>query len=244
MKTFNFKLTLSYDGTNYYGYQRQNNVITIQSVLELSLFKITKQKIKTIAASRTDKGVHAKEQIINFKTSFWIEPDSLKRALNKIFPNDIQVLDIEHVDSFFHARYDSKSKIYQYVFSKHKLNPFNYRFQVYFENLDFFLIEQAMLLLTGEKDFALFTSNKDSKKKTIKLIYEVYLRENQNQFILFFHGKGFLKQMILFLVGFLILIGQRKKTLIDLKNMFNIEENKKLSFIAPANGLCLKKIFY
>jgi tRNA pseudouridine38-40 synthase len=243
LSKFTYKLILSYDGTNYHGYQKQTNVITIQSVLERSLFKITKQKILTIAASRTDQGVHAEEQVVHFKTSFWIEPDSLKRALNKVMPCDIQVLDIEKKDSLFHARYHTKSKIYKYVFSKKKLNSFNYRFQVYFENINFSLIKEALYLLEGEKDFVLFTNNKDPKKNTVKVIYKVYSEENENQFILFFHGKGFLKQMILFLVGFLIFIGQKRKTLTDLENMFNVD-SEKFYFLAPSNGLCLKKIFY
>lgn len=244
MAKFIYKLILSYDGTNYHGYQKQVNAITIQSVLEYFLFKITKQKILTIAASRTDKGVHAEGQTLHFNTDFWIEPDSLKKSLNKVMPNDIKVLNIELQKSLFHARYDAKSKIYKYVFSKKKLNPFNCRFQVYIENIDFALIVETLSLLEGEKDFALFTSNKDSKKNTVKIIYKVSYEENENNFILFFHGKGFLKQMILFLVGFLIFIGQRKKNLKDLLNMFKIQNNKKFSFVAPANGLCLTKIFY
>ncbi|QTX02808.1 tRNA pseudouridine synthase A [Candidatus Phytoplasma luffae] len=243
-KNIIYKLILVYDGANYYGYQKQPNLITIQSVLENALFKVTKRKIKTIAASRTDKGVHSEGQVVSFQTDFRIPPYNLKKALNKIISQDILVLDICICDFPFHARYNSKSKIYRYVFSKKKLNPFNCRFQVYFEKLNFSLIKEAIHLLEGQKDFVLFTNNKDKKKNTIKTIYKVFVEENENQFVIFFHGKGFLKQMILLLVGFLINIAQGKKTLSELENMFLIKNNKKFTFIAPSNGLFLKNIFY
>ncbi|MDV3167869.1 MAG: tRNA pseudouridine(38-40) synthase TruA [Candidatus Phytoplasma stylosanthis] len=235
---------LSYDGTNYHGFQKQPNVITIQSVLENALLKITKQKILTLAASRTDKGVHAEGQVVSFQTNFRIAPDILKRSLNKIIPRDILILDVEELCVPFHVRYNVHSKIYQYVFSKKKTNPFNCRFQVYIENIEFKLISEAFYLLEGEKDFVLFTNEKNLKKNTIKFIYKVFCKETKDQFFIFFHGKGFLKKMILLLLGFLIYIGKRKKNLLDLKNMFNKKNKQKFRFSAPANGLCLKKILY
>ncbi|MEZ0180067.1 tRNA pseudouridine(38-40) synthase TruA ['Camptotheca acuminata' phytoplasma] len=240
----NYKLILSYDGTNYYGYQKQLKFITVQSVLENALFKVTKKKIHTISASRTDKGVHAEGQVVSFQTDFLIPPDILKKSLNKIMPCDILVVDIEILSHDFHARYHTKSKIYKYVFSKKELNPFDCRFQVYLKDIDFSLIKEALHLIAGEKNFILFTSNKDIKKSTIKYIYKVFFEETKEQFLLFFHGKGFLKQMILLLVGFLIYIGQRKKSLLDFQDMLNVKNNKRFTFAAPSNGLFLQKIFY
>lgn len=245
MKTFAYKLILSYDGTAYHGYQKQKPpIITIQSVLENSLWKITKQKINTFAASRTDKGVHAQGQVVHFKSQFYILPKTLKLVLNKILPPNIKVKNLNFVLKNFHARYSVKSKIYQYVFSKKPLNPFNYRFQVYFNNIDWQRLLQALPFLQGTHDFTLFTSNKDKKKSPIKSIYKVTLKETQTKYILLFHGEGFLKQMILFLVGFLILIGQKQKQIVDLQKMLKLHNMTKCSFLAPPQGLCLKKIFY
>ncbi|WIA07630.1 MAG: tRNA pseudouridine synthase A [Candidatus Phytoplasma cynodontis] len=241
---WNYKIILSYDGTNYYGYQKQPFLNTIQSVLENSLSKLTKKKILTFASSRTDKGVHALGQVVNFKTEFFIKPYILKKSLNNILPMDIKIIDIKIVDNSFHARHSAKSKIYKYIFSKKKLDIFNCRFYVYFENLDFDLINKAITLLEGENDFVLFTSNKDKNKSTIRFIFKVFTIETKTKYCLFFHGKSFLKQMILFLVGFLIKISQKKKTIIDLQNMLNLKNSQKLPFVAPPNGLYLKKIFY
>ncbi|MDV3198114.1 MAG: tRNA pseudouridine(38-40) synthase TruA [Vigna little leaf phytoplasma] len=246
MKKFIYKLIISYDGTNYHGYQKQPSpIITVQSIIEEVLYKITKQKIKTFAASRTDKGVHAKGQVIHFKSHFHITPIIIKKILNKILPFDIQIKKVELMPINFHARYSSKSKIYEYVFSKKPLNPFNSHFQVYFENLDWYKISQSLYLLEGCFDFTLFTNNKDKKKSPFKYIYKSTLKETKKNYVLIFHGKGFLKQMILFLVGFLILIGQQKKQITDLQKMLQLDkEQSKCLFIAPARGLCLKKILY
>ncbi|WP_017192661.1 tRNA pseudouridine(38-40) synthase TruA [Italian clover phyllody phytoplasma] len=244
MKKFTYKLVLSYDGTNYHGYQKQPKSITIQSVLENVLFRLTKRKIITYAASRTDKGVHAEGQVVHFYTSFLIDNYFFQKALNKVLPKDIKVAELSLVYDAFHARYHTKSKIYKYFFSKKELTPFNNRFQTYFESLDFTLIEKALSLIKGEHDFFLFTNNKDEKKSTVKIIYDAFLEETEYQYILVFHGKGFLKHMILFLVGFLIRIGQKKKTLLDLENMLNLTYGKQFSYLAPPCGLVLTKIFY
>ncbi|MFR0367884.1 tRNA pseudouridine(38-40) synthase TruA [Candidatus Phytoplasma palmae] len=239
-------MILSYNGTGYYGYQKQKQtkLITIQSVLENSLFKLTKKQIKTFAASRTDKGVHAEGQVVHFSLSFFIFENVLKFNLNKILPDSIKIIDICLVNDNFHARYHSKSKIYKYVFSKKPLNPFDYFLKVYFDYLDFEKISKAMCVFEGEHDFSLFTTNKDKKKSTVKKIYRSFLAETQEKYILFFHGKGFLRKMILLLVGFLIQIGQQKRSLSELKDKLNLKTNQKCFFAAPAKGLYLSQIFY
>ncbi|WP_244611432.1 tRNA pseudouridine(38-40) synthase TruA [Candidatus Phytoplasma sacchari] len=240
----NYKLILSYDGTNYYGYQKQPFLDTIQSILEKSLYKITKQKILTYAASRTDKGVHALGQVVSFKTHFFIQPKIFQKILNNILPADIRVINIKEVNNSFHARYSSKSKIYKYIFAKEPLDFLNCRFQVYFKKIDFMIINKAIKLLEGEKDFSLFTSNKDKNKSTIRYILKVCSKETSKHYCLFFHGRSFLKQMILFLVGFLIKIGYNQKKISDLKDMLELKNKQKLPFLAPSKGLYLKKVFY
>ncbi|TVY12329.1 tRNA pseudouridine(38-40) synthase TruA [Candidatus Phytoplasma pini] len=244
MKTFTYKVILSYDGTNYYGYQKQPYLVTIQSVLERALYLITKQKIVTFAASRTDKGVHAHCQTIHFTISFVFDTIKFKKSLNKILPNDIKIVDINLTYNNFHARYHAKSKIYEYFFSKKPLDPFCCRFQVYLSDLDFDKIAEAIILCEGENNFALFTNNKNKKKSTIRKIYRAGLKETSEQYYLYFHGKSFLKQMILFLVGFLIKIGQNKKKITDFKYMLKECRGLQSSFLAPSRGLFLKKIFY
>ncbi|WCA22291.1 tRNA pseudouridine(38-40) synthase TruA [Candidatus Phytoplasma oryzae] len=241
---FNYKLILSYDGTDYFGYQKQPFLKTIQNVLENSLFKMTKQNILTFASSRTDKGVHALGQVVNFKTDFFIESLILKKSLNNILPMNIRIISAEIVDNSFHSRHSAKSKIYKYVFSKKKLDVFNCRFQLYCPQIDFSIIDKAIKLIKGQQNFLLFTSNKDKNKSTIRYIFKVFSKETKKNYCLFFHGKSFLKQMILFLVGFLIKIGKKEKNILDLKNMLNLKSKQKLPFVANPCGLYLKKIFY
>ncbi|CAP18559.1 pseudouridine synthase A [Candidatus Phytoplasma mali] len=244
MKDFNYKLVLSYDGTNYYGFQKQLHLNTIQSVLENVLNKITKQKkIKIYGASRTDKGVHASGQVVHFQLPFLIPNDHFQKILNFCLPSDIQITKIILISKEFHCRFQAKSKIYHYVFSKKKLNVFNYRFQVYIPNMDFNKIKEAILFIEGKHDFSLFTSQK-SLKNYQRIIFKAFIKETKQKYFLIIHGNSFIQHMIRFLVGFLIEIAQNKKTLSEFKQMLDLKINQKARLLAPAKGLILKKIFY
>ncbi|WP_334331161.1 tRNA pseudouridine(38-40) synthase TruA [Candidatus Phytoplasma prunorum] len=244
MQDFNYKLVLSYDGTDYYGFQKQLHLNTIQSILENVLNKITKQKtIKIYGASRTDKGVHALGQIVHFKLPFLIPNEQFQKILNFCLPPDIQIIKISLMPKEFHARFQAKSKIYHYVFSKTKLNVFNYRFQVYIPNIDFNKIKEAILFIEGKHDFYLFTSKKNLKNYQ-RIIFKAFMKETKQKYFLIIHGNSFIQHMIRFLVGFLIEIAQNKKTLSEFKQMLDLKINQKARLLAPAKGLILKKIFY
>ena len=110
----NYKLILEYDGTNYNGFQIQTNGVTIQGLLEASLSKIAKTEVKLTAAGRTDAGVHALNQVVNFHAQLSIPVERLPLALNSLLPKDIRVKDAQIVDDSFHARYDAVEKTYLY----------------------------------------------------------------------------------------------------------------------------------
>lgn len=244
MKKFNYKIILNYDGTNYFGFQKQINFVTIQSVLENVLFKMTKQKnIKILGASRTDKGVHSEGQVVNFQTSFFISVKHFKNQLNFLLPLDIAVKKMSLVSLDFHARFQAKSKIYYYVFAKKPLNPFNYRFQVYDPNINFNKIKESIGLIEGKHNFSLFTKQKNLSNY-FRTIFQATIKEYKQKYLLIFHGDCFMRYMIRFLVGFLIEISKNKKSLYDLKQMLELQINKKATLLAPARGLILKKIFY
>ncbi|MFP7699359.1 MAG: tRNA pseudouridine(38-40) synthase TruA [Candidatus Phytoplasma pyri] len=245
MQDFNYKLVLSYDGTNYYGFQKQLNLNTIQSVLEKVINKITKQKtIKIYGASRTDKGVHASGQVAHFKLPFLIPNDNFQKILNFCLPSDIQIIKISLMSKEFHARFQAKSKIYHYIFSKTKLNVFNHRFQVYIPNIDFNKIKEGISFIEGKHNFSLFTSSKQSLKNYQRIIFKAFIKETKKKYFLIIHGNSFIQHMIRFLVGFLIEISQNKKTLSEFKQMLDLKINQKARLLAPAKGLILKKIFY
>ncbi|WP_349402204.1 tRNA pseudouridine(38-40) synthase [Candidatus Phytoplasma solani] len=238
-----YKLVLSYDGTCYCGYQKQPQTKTIQQTLENTLKLMTHCQIDTIAASRTDKGVHAQGQTIHFKISFFLKSRHFKHTLNHLLPPDIRVKTIKKVTSTFHARYLVKSKIYQYFFAKNPLNAFNYHFQVFFAGLNFDKIKLAINLIVGKHDFTSFTNEKQAKNFN-KTIFRAFVKETAKHYILIFHADGFLKYMVRFIVGSLIEIGKNKMSLELFEAMLLRKTNKKASFLAPAKGLILKTIFY
>ncbi|MBS2126329.1 tRNA pseudouridine(38-40) synthase TruA ['Fragaria x ananassa' phyllody phytoplasma] len=243
MQYFCYKLILSYDGTCYCGYQKQPQVATIQQTLENALKLMTHQNIDTFAASRTDKGVHARGQIVHFKTPFFIEPKCFKNTLNHLLPQDIQVKKMQTISSTFHSRYLAKSKVYQYFFSKQPLNAFNCRFQVFIPDLDFDKIKLALYLIQGQHDFTSFTNEKQSKN-FYKTIFYTFMKETAQQYILFFHGDSFLKYMVRFLLGSFIEIGKNRMSLDLFQVMLLRQTHIKATLLAPAKGLFLKKIFY
>ncbi|WP_373402735.1 tRNA pseudouridine(38-40) synthase TruA [Candidatus Phytoplasma solani] len=243
MRHYFYKLILSYDGTLYHGYQKQPNTKTIQQTLEDTLKLMTNCIINTIAASRTDKGVHAQGQTLHFKTPFYIITQQFKTTLNHLLPPDIRVKQMQIVPSTFHARYLVKSKTYHYFFAKTPLNAFNYRFQVFYANLDFAKMKLALSLIVGKHDFTSFTNEKQNKK-FIKNIFHAFFKETSQQYILIIHADGFLRYMVRFLVGSLIEIGKNRLSLELFQAMLWRQTKQKATFLAPAKGLLLKKIFY
>lgn len=243
MQSFFYKLILSYNGTCYYGYQKQPQKITVQNTFEKALKKMTHKNIPTCAASRTDKGVHSQGQTLHFQTTFFLEPKHFKKTLNYLLPPDIRVRQMNFTTPNFHARYSAKSKIYQYVFSKKLLNAFNHHCEIFADQLDFDKIIKALTFIEGTHNFFAFTSEKQSKN-FYKTIFQACIKETSNKYILVFHGNGFLKYMIRFLVGSLIEIGKNKLSLINFQSMLSNTSDKKATFLAPAKALVLKKIFY
>ncbi|MFT2804984.1 MULTISPECIES: tRNA pseudouridine(38-40) synthase TruA [16SrI (Aster yellows group)] len=243
MQHFFYKLILSYDGTCYYGYQKQPQKITVQQTFEKALKKMTHQNIPNFAASRTDKGVHSQGQTLHFQTTFFLKPTHFQKTLNYFLPPDIRVRQMNFATPNFHARYSAKSKIYQYVFSKKPLNAFNHHFQIFADKLDFDKITKALKFIEGTHNFFAFTSE-TQPKNFFKTIFQAFLKETSHKYILVFHGNGFLKYMIRFLVGSLIEIGKNKLSLEQFQAMLLGNTTKKATLLAPAKALVLKKIFY
>ena len=130
-KLNNIKLTLEYDGTNYYGWQKQKGMKTIQGAIEEALFLVTKEPCEVTGSSRTDAGVHAKGFVANFKTNSNVPPERFREALNVKLPNDIVVIKSEKVEDDFHARYCAKGKTYEYYILNDQVPSALMRNQVY-----------------------------------------------------------------------------------------------------------------
>ena len=154
----NVKLTIEYDGTNYCGWQKQNNEKTIQEEIEKAIYKAVGEIVEVIGSSRTDAGVHARKMVANFKTNATIPFDKFKYAINDKLPDDIAIIESEEVSEDFHARYDSKGKTYCYSIINRQQKPAIGRNYVYhFKwDLDIEKMREACKYFIGKHDFFQF----------------------------------------------------------------------------------------
>ncbi len=240
-----YKMVLSYDGTDYSGYQRQPNAHTIQAAVEKAIFDMTKIETEIFAASRTDKGVHALYQVVHFDTVADIEKESWISGLNKRLPSDIRVLKIHKVKPHFHARHDSKSKVYLYKITKQEPSIFDQRFAVYVPNLDIKKMELAAQHLIGTHDFKAFAKLDTSEEKpTIRTLYTVSVKSYKTYYLFKIHGDHFLRYMVRSIMGNLIDIGLGRKQPEHIKNLLACKDRLLTSKTAPAKGLVLYHIYY
>lgn len=238
-----YHVIVAYDGSSYYGFQRQKKQLGIQEVIEKALKNMTKKNITIHSAGRTDKGVHAKGQSFHFETEFELDGETIKKALNKRLPETIRILSVKHANQKFHARHSAKSKVYTYRLSKIPLTAFEANYEVYLPNLDFKLMEEASQHFIGTHDFLGFCEKVEGKP-TIKTIYSIDFKHTKHKVNVVFHGNSFLKYMVRSMMGTLIEIGQHKKE-IDVITENLMSPNRKLAGkTAPAKGLYLTKIHY
>lgn len=243
----NFCMKISYLGTNYFGFQKQKNVSTIQGVIEETFFKLFSRNIKLIGCSRTDSGVHALEYYCNFiLEDFNVPPDKLREALNSKLPFDIRILDCFLKPIDFHSRYDAVKKEYEYkIFNSHVMPPFKYFDHAHFKYyLNFEKMEKGAKYFKGEHDFRGFMSSNSGAFTTVRKIFKSSIYKEGDVIIYNIEGNGFLYNMVRIIVGTLIMVGQEKINLEDLPLIIKSKNRKLSGFVSEAKGLTLKKVFY
>lgn len=241
-----YLMTFSYDGSKYFGYQKQPNTETVQEVIESKLSQINSNKEVTISASgRTDAGVHALNQKAHFALDNNISPDTLKHSLNEMLPSSIYVKNIKEVNDDFHARFNVKEKIYQYKINMGEYNPVeaDYIYQ-YCKKLDISLMKEASKYLVGEHNFKSFTKPNEDEKSYIREIYDIDIKTDNDILYLTFKGNGFMRYMVRNMVGTLIEVGSGKITAEDVKKILSDENRKSAGICAPACGLYLYDVIY
>ena len=243
-KERNIKITYSYDGTDYYGFQRQIKMKTIQGTIEEYLFKITKEKINLISSGRTDTGVHAEMQVSNFQLLSPIPIEKMKEILNRGLPESIVIKDVEEVKEDFHSRFSAKERVYRYYLTWER-NPFKNRFTTYvpFEiELKKFL--QSMVILKGIHNFKNFRLAGCTSKTQVRELYSVEGEENgEKGLYIQISGSGFLKSQIRIIIGIALDIYCKRKPKNYFEKMLK-EDGKYIKTVAPANGLHLWEIKY
>ncbi|KRN98280.1 tRNA pseudouridine(38-40) synthase TruA [Companilactobacillus kimchiensis] len=244
-----YKLTISYDGTKFHGFQRQNDLRTVQGVVEKALSKMTKGKqVNVFGSGRTDAGVHAFGQVIHFDYPGMMPAENMLKAVNSLMPLDILVSSASIVDENFHARFGVKRKTYQYrVDCGYYTDPFK-RFYTghYPYTLDVDKVQIALKDLVGEHDFSSFAASGGVIENKVRTIYSataVYNKSN-DELVFEFTGNGFLYNMVRILVATLLEIGNGRRDVHDFLRLFEVKDRQEARGTAPASGLYLKEVFY
>lgn len=239
-------LTISYDGTLFFGYQVQPNKRTVQLELENALKAVTGKDIKTVASGRTDSGVHALNQKVHFDYDGTIPVKNFVNALNSVLPEDLRVKKAQKVKSDFSARYSAKTKTYLYRCYLDKIeNPLLSRYvhTIKYE-IDVSKVKECASVLVGEHDFKCFLASGSSVKNTVRTIYEIKVKKSGKHLDFYVTGNGFLYNMVRILVGTLLAVGENKLSIKAVKNALISGERKGLGKTMPAKALCLYKVEY
>ncbi|MBU3108625.1 tRNA pseudouridine(38-40) synthase TruA [Clostridium gasigenes] len=242
----NIKLLIEYDGTDYFGWQKQKLGTTVQGTIEIAIKKVTGEDVKLIGSSRTDSGVHARGYVANFKTNSSIPGNRFKEAINTKLPDDIVILNSLEVMEEFHARYNSKGKTYTYTVLNSEIPSaigrsysYHVRGKINIEKM-----RETCKYFIGTHDFKAFKSDGSSVKTTIRTISDLHIEINNNKIKFFITGDGFLYNMVRIIVGTLLQVGRGTKLPIDIKTIIDNQDRKGAGMCVPALGLVLEEVFY
>lgn len=242
----NIKLTIEYEGTNYFGWQIQNNLPTVQGELKKAIEIATNEEIDLIGSSRTDKKVHALGQVANFRTKSNIPGENYKHLMDFLLPKDISIVDSEEVDLKFHSRFDASKKRYKYIVYNGKLPRAIYRnfayhvpYKINMENM----IEASKYFI-GTHDFNAFKVSKGKEINTTRTIYNINIEKNKDLIEFTIEGNSFLHNMVRIIVGTLLFVGTGKIYKDQIPTIIDSRKRKNAGVTAPAEGLFLEKIYY
>ena len=242
----NYKIVIEYDGTNFVGWQQQENGQSIQSTLQEALFKLTGENIIIFGAGRTDAGVHAYGQVASFNLNKKIEIDVIRDGLNQhLRPQPIAVQKAELVEDDFHARFSAKKRWYEYKIINRRppLTIDVNRAWCVYKNLDIEKMKSESSSFLGKHDLNAFRSAHCQSKNSIKTIDSIAIKNKDEQIIFEVSAKSFLHSQVRIMIGTLVDIakGNINKTILDI---INSKQREIAGQTAPAHGLYLKRIEY
>lgn len=240
------RLVLAYDGTNYCGWQYQNNGVTIEEVLNRALSELLGEKIAVIGASRTDAGVHALQNVAVFDTENPMAADKICLALNQRLPEDIRALSSEEAPAGWHPRKQNCVKTYEYRILNRKINMPTMRLYSYFcyFKLDVEKMRQAARYLVGEHDFRSFCSRRGQSRETVRTIYSLDILKDGDVITIRVSGSGFLYNMVRIIAGTLMKVGMGVYPPEHVKEILAARDRKEAGSTAPAKGLTLVSLEY
>ena len=239
-----YKLIISYDGTDFWGWQIQKDRRTVQGVIYETLKRFFPYKFRFIGASRTDRGVHAEGQVasLHLPEPLKIEPEKFLKALNSLLPPDIYIKKIETVPEKFHARFSAKGKLYRYTIKKGR-DPFTSRYEWQIEfDLNFNHLLRLASITRGTFDFSHIHIGDKEVSPIVNLFY-TKVEKSGDKYIFYIAGDRFTYKLVRMIVGEMVYNTRKNLSINDYQNFLNIEKPKSFH-IAPPNGLCLVHVFY
>lgn len=243
----NFKLTIEYDGSAYFGWQRQKDPNTIQGTIERAIQRLTGHRIILSGSGRTDAGVHALGQVANFHADTHLAAGDIGRALNSLLPDDIVILSCDEMPESFHARFDVVSKTYRYCLLNRPLPSAvgrQYAWHIK-KPLDVGTMRDALVHLRGIHDFKAFEGAGSPRSHSVRQVMTAELFERNRGGIDFeIEANGFLRHMVRNILGTLVDIGLAKISPDDLGRIRETGNRSKAGITAPAHGLFLVRVNY
>jgi tRNA pseudouridine38-40 synthase len=242
-----YKLIIEYDGTNFVGWQSQDNGNSVQQSLEKAIHKLTNEQVTVFGAGRTDSGVHAKGQVAHFEISKDLTKDNIRDGVNQYLrPLPIAILNVEKVEEDFHARFSAKQRIYQYLIINRR-PPLTFQRQlvwVIYKKLDIEKIKEAATFFKGKHDFNAFRSIDCQSSTSIKTIDYCAVTNNQESIAIEVAAKSFLHSQVRIMTGTLVSVGEGKIQPSDIEQIIEMKDRDKAGVTAPAHGLYLKEVIY
>ncbi|WP_022767450.1 tRNA pseudouridine(38-40) synthase TruA [Butyrivibrio sp. NC2007] len=247
----NYKFIISYDGTRFYGWERQpGKDMTIQGKLESVLSRMTDapadKPVNVIGAGRTDAGVHARAMTANAVLDTDMAEEEIQSYMNEYLPDDISVNEVKACSDRFHARYNALGKTYRYTCWYGKSKPvFDRKYVTILDKKpDIEAMRKAAEVLVGTHDFKSFCGNTKMKKSTVRCVDTINIEESGNYIRFYFHGNGFLQNMVRILTGTLLEVGYGNIKPEEMEEILNACDRQRSGPTAPPQGLCMMKVDY
>lgn len=237
-------LELSFDGTDYHGWQRQPNALSVQQLLEEALSMLLSVPISVVAAGRTDAGVHAHQLFVHFDIEQKLDAAELVHRLNRFLPEAIVIHELFEVRSEAHARFDALSRTYRYRISTEK-NPFSTRFSWYVaQPLHIEVMNEAASMLLGTHDFECFSKSHTDVKTYICTVTQAVFEPFEDEIVFTIKADRFLRNMVRAIVGTLVEVGSGKRELSSIQGLLESKSRSKAGVSVPAKGLSLIAVEY
>lgn len=238
------RMTVEYDGTDFSGWQFQNNGRSVQGELEKSAAQLLQEEVRMTGAGRTDAGVHARGQVCHYSTSTSMDVQAIARGMNALLPKDVVVRDVEVAENEFHARYSAKARMYRYYITQHPTAILRrFRWTVGWR-LDTRTMQQCCDVILGEKDFKSFCKEQAEVSHFRCIVTKANWEFVGGDLVFEIVANRFLHGMVRALVGTMVEVGRGYRSVADFERICSEKNRSEAGMAAPSSGLFLEKVFY